>query len=99
MDGIALPLLSLQLGFGFGYGVVGGMFLRRGHDDALPHALAAQVFFSARGVRTITSATTGRSCWVPLRLEATAGVPSRRMRSPFFGRGQPVRARSSGERG
>jgi outer membrane protein assembly factor BamA len=86
VDAIALPLLAFTSDFGVGYGVVGGMYLYGDGHAPYQHALAAQVFFSTRGIQNHYLRYDGPRLLGPLRVEARFEY-KREFRSPFYGAG------------
>jgi outer membrane protein assembly factor BamA len=86
IDAIAIPLVSFNSDMGFGYGAVGGMYVYRPGKTPYAHGLAAQVFFSTRGVQNHYVRYDGPQLLGPMRVEARFEY-RREFRSPFYGAG------------
>ncbi|WP_224365439.1 Omp85 family outer membrane protein [Hyalangium versicolor] len=86
MDAIAIPLLSFNSDLGVGYGVVGGMYIYGEGHTPYQHGLAAQVFFTNRGIQNHYIRYDGPQLLGPVRVEARFEY-KREFRSPFYGAG------------
>ncbi len=85
-DAIAIQLLSFNSDMGVGYGAVGGMYVYRPGKTPYAHGLAAQVFFSSRGIQNHYVRYDGPNLLGPLRVEARFEY-RREFLSPFYGAG------------
>jgi outer membrane protein assembly factor BamA len=86
VDAIALPLLSFNSDFGVGYGATGGMYIYGEGHAPYRHGIAAQVFFTTRGIQNHYLRYDGPGLLGPLRVEARFEY-RREHRSPFYGAG------------
>jgi outer membrane protein assembly factor BamA len=86
IDAIAIPLLSFNSDMGVGYGAVGGMYIYRPGKAPYAHGIAAQVFFSTRGIQNHYLRYDGPRLLGPMRVEARFEY-RREFLSPFYGAG------------
>jgi len=85
-DGAGVPLVSFNSDTGFGYGAVGGVYFYSPGYVPYRYALAAQVFFTTRGVQSHWLRFDAPDLLPRLRLEVRA-EQSRELFSPWYGAG------------
>lgn len=86
IDGAGVPLLSFNSDTGVGYGAVGGLYLYKPGYVPYRFALAAQVFFTTRGVQSHWLRFDAPDLWPRARLEIRL-EQSRELFSPWYGPG------------
>jgi outer membrane protein assembly factor BamA len=96
IDAIAVPLVSFNSDFGVGYGATGGMYIYGEGHSPYQHGIAAQVFFTTRGIQNHYLRYDGPRLLGPLRVEARFEY-KREYRSPFYGAGNLSSPEFSGD--
>lgn len=86
LDAIGLPLVSFNSDLGFGFGAVGGGYYYSPGYTPYRHALAAQLFFTTRGVQNHWVRYDGPNLIGGARLEIR-GEYRRELFFPFYGVG------------
>ncbi|MHB8872407.1 MAG: Omp85 family outer membrane protein [Myxococcaceae bacterium] len=86
IDAIAIPLISYNTDLGLGLGAAAGAYFHKKGYVPYRHGVAAQVFFTTKGVQSHFLRYDGPRLLGPLRVEARLDL-KRELYAPYFGLG------------